>query len=71
MDFGEAIPLPLDTADGFTVGRDDLTPPPGGIGLKKVIKWSEAQNGAEWHKSYILCRFVCLLSFCAFLLTLI
>ena len=39
--------------------------------LKKVIKWSEAQNGAEWHKSYILCRFVCLLSFCAFLLTLI
>ena len=27
MDFGEAIPIPLDTADGFTVGRDDLTPP--------------------------------------------
>ena len=23
MDFGEAIPIPLDTADGFTVGRDD------------------------------------------------
>ena len=34
MDFGEAIPIPLDTADGFTVGRDDLTPPPGEIGLK-------------------------------------
>ena len=33
MDFGEAIPLPLDTADGFKVGRDDLTPP-GGIGLR-------------------------------------
>ena len=33
MDFGEAIPIPLDTADGFTVGRDDLTPPPGEIGL--------------------------------------
>ena len=33
MNFGEAIPIPLDTADGFTVGRDDLTPP-GGIGLK-------------------------------------
>ena len=33
MDFGEAIPIPLDTADGFTGGRDDLTPPPGGIGL--------------------------------------
>ena len=32
MDFGEAIPIPLDTADGFTVGRDDLTPP-GLIGL--------------------------------------
>ena len=26
MDFGEAIPIPLDMADGFTVGRDDLTP---------------------------------------------
>ena len=26
MDFGEAIPIPLDTADGFMVGRDDLTP---------------------------------------------
>ena len=26
MGFGEATPLPLDTADGFTVGRDDLTP---------------------------------------------
>ena len=27
MDFGEAIPIPLDTADGSKVGRDDLTPP--------------------------------------------
>ena len=26
MDFGEAIPIPLDMADGFTVGQDDLTP---------------------------------------------
>ena len=37
MDFGEAIPIPLDTADGFTVGRDDLTPPPGEIGLRKMV----------------------------------
>ena len=28
MDFGEAIPVPLDTADGFTVRQDDLTPTP-------------------------------------------
>ena len=28
MNFGEAIPIPLDTADGSKVGRDDLTPPP-------------------------------------------
>ena len=33
MNFGEAIPIPLDTADGFTGGQDDLTPPPGEIGL--------------------------------------
>ena len=34
MNFGEAIPIPLDTADGSKVGRDDLTPPPCKIGLK-------------------------------------
>ncbi len=28
MNFGEATPIPLDTADGSKVGRDDLTPPP-------------------------------------------
>ena len=38
MNFGEAIPIPLDTADGSKVGRDDLTPPCK-IGL------SMAQNG--------------------------
>ena len=27
MNFGEAIPIPLDTADGSKDGRDDLTPP--------------------------------------------
>ena len=37
MDFGEAIPIPLDTADGFTVGRDDLTPPPGLIGSTHIF----------------------------------
>ena len=34
MNFGEATPIPLDTADGSKVGRDDLTPPPCKIGLK-------------------------------------
>ena len=33
MNFGEAIPIPLDTADGSKVGRDDLTPPPCKTGL--------------------------------------
>ena len=28
MDFGEAIPIPLDMADGFTVGGGDFAPPP-------------------------------------------
>ena len=37
MDFGEAIPIPLDTADGFTVGRDDLTPPPRGNRVKHLL----------------------------------
>ena len=35
MNFGEAIPIPLDTADGSKVGRDDLTPPCK-IGLKCI-----------------------------------
>ena len=33
MNFGEAIPIPLDTADESKVGQDDLTPPPCKIGL--------------------------------------
>ena len=38
MDFGEAIPIPLDMADGFTVGWDDLTTPPGEIGLINSVQ---------------------------------
>ena len=36
MNFGEATPIPLDTADGSKVVRDDLTPPPCKIGLKNA-----------------------------------
>ena len=45
MDFGEAIPIPLDTADGFTVGRDDLTPPPGKIGLRVLNNTMDTNHG--------------------------
>ena len=39
---------------------------------KMVLKRHRmAQNDAEGHRIYILCRFVCLLLFCTFLLTLI
>ena len=63
MDFGEAIPLPLDTADGFTVGRDDLTPPR----WNRVKESYKMVRGTEW------CRMAQKLhsvSFCVFIIIL-
>ena len=59
MGFGEATPLPLDTADGFTVGRDDLTPPRWNRvkeSYKMVLKRHRmVQNGTKVTFCVVLC----------------
>ena len=50
MDFGEAIPIPLDTADGSKVGRDDLTPPPCKIGLISFLDSRSACQNSDLHR---------------------
>ena len=54
MGFGEATPLPLDTADGFTVGRDRWNRVK--ESYKMVLKRHRmVQNGTEVTFCVVLC----------------